>query len=137
MSLCHTDFVQTFQFAIYARNKCHTKVIMSLSVSKVFDFLALKIKLSKDVYLTLVGCYRPTSAISESLLLLQQQLSTLNFNEILLVGDFNWDWLSLGSNNFKSQNNHLTTEKSVISDCLNEHFISFGSLKLSHKIVLR
>ncbi len=77
-------------------------MLTSLSISKVFEFLVLKIELSKDVYLTLAGCYRPPSAISDSLVLLQQQLSTINFNELLLVGDFNWDWLSTASNNFKS-----------------------------------
>ena len=32
---------------------------------------------------------------SETLLSLSNQLSTLDFNEILLTGDLNWDWLFL------------------------------------------
>lgn len=49
----------------------------------------------------MVGCYRPPSAESESLALLQQQLSKSDFSAVLLVGDFKWDWLSPVSNQFK------------------------------------
>lgn len=34
--------------AIYLRSKFHTWVISALSISKMFEFLALKIELSKD-----------------------------------------------------------------------------------------
>lgn len=33
---------------------------------------------------------------------MSDQLSTLDFNEILLAGDFNWDWLSSASDSFTS-----------------------------------
>ncbi len=53
-------------------------------------------------FITIAGCYRPPSATSEVLSSLNKQLSDLNFNEILLTRDFNWDWLSSASDSFKS-----------------------------------
>ncbi len=88
--------------AIYIKNKFNAAPLSSVSHSKQFEFLALKLELLKDHFITVVGCYRPPSASSEALLSLNNQLSTLNFNEILLIGDFNKDWLSSVSDSFKS-----------------------------------
>lgn len=86
---------------IYELNKFLTMVITAISISKMFELLVLKIELSKDAYLTLASCYRPPSANSDFLVLLEQHLSAIEFNEILLVGDFNWDWLTPVSDRFK------------------------------------
>ena len=88
--------------AIYVRQKFYVTVQSSLSLSRQFEFLALKLELLNGLFITIVGCYRPPAASSETLLSLSNQLSTLDFNEILLTGDLNWDWLSSVSDSFKS-----------------------------------
>jgi len=100
---------------IYVRNKFHTRVITAISISKMFELLVVKIELSKDAYLTLAGCYRPLSANSDSLVLLEQHLSAIDFNEILLVGDFNCDWLTPASDCFKSFCNTLNLTQLIDS----------------------
>ena len=52
--------------------------------------------------MTVVGCYRPPSATKEALSSLQHLLSKLNYNELLMAGDLNWDWLNAVSDEFKS-----------------------------------
>lgn len=49
-----------------------------------------------------VGCYRPPSANSSTLSSLRDFLSSLNYNEIVLLGDLNWNWLLPMSDHFKS-----------------------------------
>lgn len=88
--------------AIYVKRKFHVTVQSSLSLSSQFEFLVLKLELLNGHFLTIAGCYRPPSASSETLSSLITQLSTLAFNEFLLTGDLNWDWLSSGSDSFKS-----------------------------------
>ncbi len=88
--------------AIYVKHNLHTTVISSVSLSKQFEFLALKLELHKDHCITVVGCYRPPSACSETLSSLNNQLSALDFNEIIIIGDLNFDWLTPVSDGFKS-----------------------------------
>lgn len=88
--------------SIYVKSKFHVTVDSSVSVCKQFELLALKLQLFKGYFITIVGCYRPPSASSEGLVSLSEKLSTLDFNEIVLAGDFNWDWLSSASDSFKS-----------------------------------
>ena len=88
--------------AIFTKNKFQTTLLSSVSLSRQFEFLALKLELLKGHSITIAGCYRPPSATSEALSSLNKQLLTLDFNEILLTGDFNWDWLSSASDSFKS-----------------------------------
>jgi len=89
--------------AIYVRSSLATRVLLSKSFVKQFEFLALSIVLSGGQHLTLVGCYRPPSANAEALSSLMQLLAQLKFKEIVLVGDFNWDWLLQVSDPFKAQ----------------------------------
>ena len=88
--------------AIYVKQNLAEQVIFSKSAVKQFDILALKIDLSGGQFLTVVGCYRPPSATNDTLSSLMQLLSQLQFKEIILVGDFNWDWLSPVSDDFKA-----------------------------------
>ena len=48
-----------------------------------------------------MGCYRPPSATAEALTSLNQLLAELTYNEIILTGDLNWDWLNSNSDAFK------------------------------------
>jgi len=51
--------------------------------------------------ITVVGCYRPTSVAADSLLTLSQLLSQLQYSEIILAGDVNWDWFKPASDGMK------------------------------------
>lgn len=88
--------------AIYIKNKFHAIILSLISFSRQLEILALKLELLKVHFITVAGCYRSSSASSEALSSLSKWLSTLDFNDILLVGDFNWDWLSSVSEGFKS-----------------------------------
>ncbi len=79
------------------------EVMLSKSAIKQFEILALSIDLSGGQYLTVVGFYRPPSTTSNTLSSLMQLLSQLNFKEIILVGHYNWNWLSPVSDYFKGQ----------------------------------
>uniref|UniRef100_A0A3B3BNA3 Reverse transcriptase domain-containing protein n=1 Tax=Oryzias melastigma TaxID=30732 RepID=A0A3B3BNA3_ORYME len=88
--------------AIYIKNKFQVSLISSLSVIKQFEFIALKLQMSKDQSLTIMGCYRPPSANSEALSSLFNHVASLNAGEFVLTGDLNLDWLSPKSDNLKS-----------------------------------
>ena len=70
--------------AIYVKTKCHATIQSSVSLSRQFELLALKLELLKGHCITVVGCYRPPSASIEALSSLSHQLSCLDFNEILI-----------------------------------------------------
>ena len=88
--------------AIYIKNKFHATVLSSVSITKQYEFLALKLEFQRSQSLTVMGCYRPPSACSEALSSLNNCVSGLNSGEIVLVGDLNLDWLSSASDGLKS-----------------------------------
>lgn len=53
--------------AIFIKSKFHVNVLLSKSVSKQFEFLALDLEVSKTLNITVVGCYRTPSAVSGAL----------------------------------------------------------------------
>uniref|UniRef100_A0A3B3HF15 C-type lectin domain-containing protein n=1 Tax=Oryzias latipes TaxID=8090 RepID=A0A3B3HF15_ORYLA len=64
--------------------------------------LVLNVKIAKSLSMTVVGCYRPPSATKEALSSLKDLLSRINYGELLMVVDLNWDWSSTASEEFKS-----------------------------------
>uniref|UniRef100_A0A3B3DM95 Reverse transcriptase domain-containing protein n=2 Tax=Oryzias melastigma TaxID=30732 RepID=A0A3B3DM95_ORYME len=88
--------------AIYIKAKFNASLVLSQSISKQFEFLAVKVDIGPSCSITVAGCYRPPSASKETLQSLQLLLTKLNFTELLLAGDLNWDWLTAGSDEFKS-----------------------------------
>lgn len=88
--------------AIYVKTRFHASVVLSESICKQLEFLALNVEIAKSFSLTVIGCYRPPSAAKEALTSLKHLLSKLNYNELLIAGDLNWDWLNSVSDDFKS-----------------------------------
>lgn len=88
--------------AIYTEHKFDACIVLSDSICKQLDFLALNVEITKGNSITVVGCYRPPSASKEALQSLKQLLSRLNYRELVLAGDLNWDWLKPVSDDFKS-----------------------------------
>lgn len=85
--------------AIYVSSKFHVSVLLSLSIPRQFELLALQIMVA-NTPITTIGCYRPPSAVSETLSSLTELLSNLCKSETILLGDLNWDWLSAKSESF-------------------------------------
>uniref|UniRef100_A0A669EJS2 Reverse transcriptase domain-containing protein n=1 Tax=Oreochromis niloticus TaxID=8128 RepID=A0A669EJS2_ORENI len=88
--------------AIYVKSRYEVSIVLSASIPKQMEFLALDIKIVESLSITAVGCYRPPSAVKETLVSLKHLLSKLKYNELLMAGDLNWDWLNIVSDDFKS-----------------------------------
>lgn len=86
--------------AIYVSEKLQVTVLHSVSIPRQLEFLAVQIVLGNSP-LTIIGCYRPPSAIKDSIRSLTDLLSRFSSSELILLGDLNWDWLSDSSENFK------------------------------------
>ena len=86
--------------AIYVKNTFQATVQLSKSVPKQFELLVLKVEFTKSCVMTVGGCYRPPSALKDTLLSLSDCLSIINYNDLLLMGDLNWDWLTPASDSF-------------------------------------
>lgn len=56
--------------------------------------MAIKVGISKDTYITVVGCYRPPSATKNDFQSISDILHEINDSECILTGDLNWDSLS-------------------------------------------
>lgn len=96
--------------AIYAKNSFQATVLLSKSVPKQYELLVLKVEFTKSCIMTIVGCYRPPSALIDTLPSLSDSLSTVKYNELVFMGDLNWDWLAPVSDPFKCfcDSAHLT-----------------------------
>lgn len=78
--------------AIYVKSRFDASIVPSESICKQLELLALKVEIAKSLSMNVVGCY--TSATKEALSSLIHLLSKLNYNELLMAGDLNWDWLN-------------------------------------------
>ena len=85
------------------RSNFYVNLVLKVSESKELELLALEIELTKNHRIMLVGCNRPLSAPKNASSSLVKFLSQLKYSELLLVGDFNWDWLMPVSNDLKAQ----------------------------------
>lgn len=72
--------------AIYVKSRFGASVVLSESLCKQMEFLALNVEIFKSLSITVVGCYRPPSASREALSSLKLLLSRLNYRELLLAG---------------------------------------------------
>uniref|UniRef100_A0A8C5N2E5 Reverse transcriptase domain-containing protein n=1 Tax=Gouania willdenowi TaxID=441366 RepID=A0A8C5N2E5_GOUWI len=87
--------------AIYVKSRFNASIVLSQSISKQMEFLALDLEIVKSLHITVVGCYRPPSAPKEALDSLKLLLNQINYTELLMAGDFNWDWFNATSDEFK------------------------------------
>lgn len=79
--------------AIYVKTSLICHVIEALTKPKFFELCAINVSLPNGSTLTVVGCYRPPSAVAGATALLSDFLNKLT-NEYVVLGDLNWDWLS-------------------------------------------
>lgn len=83
--------------AIYVKSK----FISPVTKAKEFEILVVKVGVSKNSHITVVGCYRPPSASKEAFKSISDILHDLNDSKLILMGELNWDWLSWTSDCFK------------------------------------
>ena len=89
------------EFAIYTKTSLNVSSVESITKPKFFELSAVKLHLPNGADLTVVGCYRPPSAVHEAVTLLSVILLKLSDKELVLFGDLNWDWLSTSSSTLK------------------------------------
>lgn len=87
--------------AIYVKCCLNVSVSISTSVPKQYECLVLNLVLGNNARLTLGGVYRPPSAPPCTLCKLSDILSNYANSELLILGDFNLDWLSPVSDKLK------------------------------------
>lgn len=88
--------------AIYVKDSFEVTVLLSESVVKKYELLALNLIVSKTFYLPIVGCYRPPLASTDAISSLMHWVTSLNYKELVLLGDFNVNWLQSVSDCFKA-----------------------------------
>ena len=94
--------------AIYTKTSLNVSSVESITKPKFFKLSAVKLHLPSGADLTVVGCYRPPSAVHEAVSLLSVLLLKLSDKELFLFGDLNWDWLSTSSSMLHADTLHLT-----------------------------
>lgn len=86
--------------AVYIKSGLSVSVLNSITKPKCFEFIALQIQLGPSP-LVVIGIYRPPSADSESIDSLAKLISMYEDSEMLIMGDFNLNWLNNASDKLK------------------------------------
>ena len=76
--------------ALYISNKFQGNKLQSVFIPRQFEFLAVQIIVA-NAPLTIICCYRPPSALTQSLGNLTDLISKYTHTELLMMGDLNWD----------------------------------------------
>ena len=79
--------------AIYVKAGLNVSILDSISISSCFEFISLQVHLGSSS-LVVIGVYRPPSASVNSLDTLAELSSKYVHLEMIVVGDFNVNWLS-------------------------------------------
>ena len=87
--------------AVYVKSCYSVTLLHAVSVPNCFEFIALELSLSSNDCFVVIGVYRPPSAETSSLNDLAHMLSSYGNREVIVMGDFNVDWLSGASESFK------------------------------------
>lgn len=87
--------------AIYVKSKFNANVIKYFSKPKLFELLAVRLPLSSDCNITVIGSYKAPSTSKEAVSFISSVLAELNDSELVLMGDLNWDWLTSASDGLK------------------------------------
>ena len=86
---------------MYVKTKFPVSVSKSETICKQLEFLTLNLEVLKGLSITVIGCYGPHSALGDAFSSLTHLMSKLLYSEIILIGDLNWCWLKLVSDDLK------------------------------------
>ena len=98
---------------IYVKCCFSANVVNTVTTPKCFELLTLKVDLGPNDSLYVVGFYRPPSAHNSSIDKLVDILSKYSNIEIIVMGDFNIDWLSNSSDYLKEISGNLNLSQLV------------------------
>lgn len=87
--------------AIYVKEHLEASLLLSVSIAKQYELLALNLSVSKTLQITIAGCYRPPSATSNAVQSLIHSLTSLEYKELIIMGDFNLNWMHAISDDLK------------------------------------
>ena len=87
--------------SIYIKSVIQVKVLNSLSKEKCFQLLALKVCTGNNNSFVVAEIYRPPSAPSHAIDDLVELLNPHINSEMLILGDFNLNWLTNVSDHLK------------------------------------
>ena len=87
--------------AVYVKSHYSVTLLHAVSVRSCFEFIALELSLSSNDCFVVIGVYRPPSAVNSTLTKLAHLISPYVNREVIVMGDFNIDWLSGASEPFK------------------------------------
>ena len=101
--------------AIYVKSCFTVTAINAISIPKCYEVLILKVDLGMSNCIYLIGVYRPPSAVASSVDRLADLFSLYSDKELIILGDFNLDWLSSASSYLKEVTGNLGLSQ-VISE---------------------
>ncbi len=84
------------------RLRCFTTRWRQGTVKNVFISESFIQEIHSKTHLTVFGCYRPPSASNDAISSLMHSVTSLNYKELVLLGDFNVNWLQSASDGFKA-----------------------------------
>ena len=87
--------------AIFVKSALTVSILHAATIPKCFEFIALKIVCGRNDSFVVVGVYRPPNALANSVDMIFSLLSAYNNSELLILGDFNLNWLSRASDYLK------------------------------------
>lgn len=85
----------------------------AITIPKCFELLTLKVDLGPNDSFNVIGIYRPPSADASYIDKLADLLSQYSNAEMIVMGDFNLDWLSITSNYLKEVGGNLNLSQLV------------------------
>lgn len=80
--------------AVYVKPCWSATALNAVTIPRSFEFIALKVNLSRNNSINVVGVYRPPSAVSGAINKLTDLLARHSDSEMLFLGDFNLNWLT-------------------------------------------
>ncbi len=88
-------------------------VLNAVSIPHSFEFIALKVHLSSNNAFNVVGVYRPPSAVTGAIDNLANLLAPYSNLVMLVLGDFNINWLTNDSNTLKEVCDNLNLSQLI------------------------
>lgn len=85
---------------IYVKSGLSVTILNAVTLPKCFEFLALKVQLGPNTVIV-VGVYGPPSADTNSIDKIADLLSQYSGVKLIVVGDFNLNWLNNTSDYLK------------------------------------
>ena len=126
---------------VYVKTGLSVSVLDSISLPKKLEFIALKIQLGPSS-VVVIGVYRPPAAGIDSVATLANLIARFTEDELVVVGDFNLNWLNSNSDHLKEVCGNLSLTQLIteptrpnLKDCSKSTLIDLVFSNRTDKIV--